>query len=104
MAKPKLTKRDACILGRYAQGLEPVNPKVLEAMADRLLGASDRQKRSLEYPFLSERQRRSRLAKEVPLGGLIELVSANPAARFPIGTKLVDPRDWQNARWEDEAA
>lgn len=103
MARLKLTKRDACILGRYAQGLEPVDPRVLEAMADRLLEAGARQKSRLEYPILSPRQRRSRLAREVPLGGLIELVSANPAARFPIGSTPFDPRDWQNVEWEEAA-
>ena len=103
MAKVKLTRRDACILGRYAQGLEPADPKVLEAMADRLLETGARQKRNVEYPVLSERQRRRRLAKEVPLGGLIELVSANPAARFPIGSVRFDARDWRGAEWEDAA-
>ncbi len=103
MARLKLTKRDACILGRYAQGLEPVNPRVLEAMADRLLDLASKQKRLVEYPVLSERQRKRRLAKEVPLGGLIELVSANPAARFPIGSTPFDPRDWQHVEWEEAA-
>lgn len=99
----KLTKHEVSILGRYASGLVPVDPRVLEAMADRLLETGSRHKRLVEYPVLSERQRRRRLAKEVPLGGLIELVSANPAARFPIGSTPFDPRDWQHVEWEDAA-
>lgn len=91
----KLTKREAGILGRYARGLDPVDPEVLERLADHILDTGARRKVQVEYPFLTERQRRTRLSKEVPLGSLIELVSANPAARFPIGGTPVDPADWR---------
>lgn len=83
VARVKLTKDEVARLGRIGQGQEPADPRVLEAMADRLLQA-DRRGRKLdtEYPWLTERQRQRRIAKEVPLGGLIELVSTDPAARF----------------------
>lgn len=91
----KISKRDAGILGRYASGLDPVDSEFLERLADHILDTGARRKVPFEYPFLTERQRRARLSKEVPMGSLIELVSANPAARFPIGGAPIDPAEWR---------
>lgn len=102
VAKVKLTKDEVAKLGRIAKGQEPADPRVLEQMADRLLQSSrSGRKLRLDYPWLTDRQRRSRIAKEVPLGGLIELVSTDPAARFharvPVGASRCELS-------EDEAA
>lgn len=102
MAKVKLTKDEVARLGRISKGQEPSDPRVLEAMADRLLQVGAKQKRQTDYPILTERQRRRRLAKEVPLGGLIELVSANPAARFPIGAQPLSPAEWRALHGDGE--
>lgn len=78
-----LTQQQTGLLGRYTRYPQEADPAKLEEMADRLLGLGRRGRRPhQEYPVLSARQRKTRTDREVPLGGLVEQVSFDPAATF----------------------